>query len=166
MKYLVDVAGRTVEVELDANGVRVDGTEVEAHLADLPGTPIALLTIGDEVHRVAVARGASRGRYALSLDGWRYEVEALDERTHAIRQLSAATSGPAGPAPLIAPMPGLIVRVNVEVGSVVQAGQGLIVMEAMKMENELRSSAAGVVKSVRVKPGVAVERGATLVELE
>jgi biotin carboxyl carrier protein len=166
VKYLVDVAGRTVEVDLDANGVRVDGTEVEAHLADLPGTPIALLTIGDEVHRVAVTRGASRGRYALSLDGWRYDVEALDERTHAIRQLSAATSGPVGPAPLIAPMPGLIVRVNVEVGSVVQAGQGLIVMEAMKMENELRSSSAGVVKAVRVKPGVAVERGTTLVELE
>jgi biotin carboxyl carrier protein len=63
-------------------------------------------------------------------------------------------------------MPGLIVRVNVEVGSVVQPGQGLIVMEAMKMENELRSASAGVVKVVRVKPGVAVERGATLVELE
>ena len=166
MKYLVDVGGKNIEVELDGSSVRVDGVEVEAHLADLPGTPIALLTIGDEVHRVAVTRGSSRGRYALSVDGWRYDVEALDERTHAIRQLSAAASGPVGPAPLIAPMPGLIVRVNVEVGSVVQPGQGLVVMEAMKMENELRSSSAGVVKALRVKPGVAVERGATLVELE
>jgi biotin carboxyl carrier protein len=166
VKYLVEVAGRTVEVELDAHRVRVDGVEVEAHLAELPGTPISLLTLGDSVHRVTVSRGASRGRYALSIDGWRYDVEALDERTHAIRQLSAATAGPQGPSPLIAPMPGLIVRVNVEVGSVVQPGQGLIVMEAMKMENELRSSSAGVVKAVRVKPGVAVERGATLVELE
>jgi biotin carboxyl carrier protein len=166
MKYLVEVAGQSVEVELDAGVVRVDGAEVEAHLADLPGTPIALLTLGDAVHRVAVTRGSPRGTYTLSLDGWRYEVEALDERTHAIRQLSAATAGPAGPAPLIAPMPGLIVRVNVEVGSVVQPGQGLVVMEAMKMENELRSSSGGVVKAVRVAPGVAVERGATLVELE
>jgi biotin carboxyl carrier protein len=166
VKYLVEVAGRTVEVELDAHRVRVDGVKVEADLAELPGTPISLLTLGDSVHRVAVSRGASRGRYALSVDGWRYDVEALDERTHAIRQLSAATAGPQGPAPLIAPMPGLIVRVNVEVGSIVQPGQGLIVMEAMKMENELRSSSAGVVKVVRVKPGVAVERGATLVELE
>jgi pyruvate carboxylase subunit B len=166
VKYLVDVAGKTVEVELDANRVRVDGVDVEAHLADLPGTPISLLTVGDAVHRVAATRGASRGRYALSIDGWRYEVEALDERTHGIRELSAAASGPIGPAPLIAPMPGLIVRVNVEVGSVVQPGQGLVVMEAMKMENELRSSSAGVVKAIRVQPGVAVERGATLVELE
>jgi len=166
MKYLVEVAGRTVEVDLDGEHVRVDGVEVEAHLADLPGTPISLLTLGDAVHRVAVTRGRSRGRYSLSVDGWRFDLEALDERTHAIRQLSAATAGPAGPAPLVAPMPGLIVRVNVDVGSAVQPGQGLIVMEAMKMENELRSASGGVVKAVRVKPGVAVERGAILVELE
>jgi biotin carboxyl carrier protein len=166
VKYLVEVAGRTVEVELDGDRVRVDGVEVEAQLTELPGTPISLLTLGDSVHRVAVTRGSSRGKYVLAIDGWRYDVGALDERTHAIRQLSAATAGPSGPAPLVAPMPGLIVRVNVEVGSVVQPGQGLIVMEAMKMENELRSASAGVVKAVRVKPGVAVERGATLVELE
>lgn len=166
MKYFVDVSGRSVEVELDAERVRVDGIEVVAHLADLPGTPIALLTLGDTMHRIAVSKGSSRGRYTLSLDGWRYEVEALDERTQAIRLLSAATAGPAGPAPLIAPMPGLIVRVHVEVGAVVQPGQGLIVMEAMKMENELRSGSAGVVKAIRVTPGTAVERGATLVELE
>jgi pyruvate carboxylase subunit B len=63
-------------------------------------------------------------------------------------------------------MPGLIVRVHVEVGATVQPGQGLVVMEAMKMENELRAVAGGVVKAVRVAPGTAVERGATLVELE
>jgi len=63
-------------------------------------------------------------------------------------------------------MPGLIVRINVAVGDTVRAGQGLIVMEAMKMENELRAAAAGVVKAVRARPGTAVERGSVLVELE
>jgi biotin carboxyl carrier protein len=166
VKYVVDVSGRSIEVVLDGDRVRVDGEEVVAHLADLPGTPISLLTLGDTVHRVAVTRGSSRGQYTLSLDGRRYELEALDERTRTIRQLSAASAVPAGPAPLVAPMPGLIVRVNVDVGSTVQAGQGLVVMEAMKMENELRSASAGVVKAVRVSPGTAVERGTTLVELE
>ena len=165
MKYVVDVAGRTVEIELDGDVVRVDGVAVHARLAEFPGTPIVLLTVESEVHRVAVARGDTRGKYALSLDGRRYAVEALDERTRAIRELSEATAAPAGPAPLIAPMPGLIVRVNVAPGDSVRAGQGLIVMEAMKMENELRAAAAGVVKAVRVAPGTAVERGATLVEL-
>src|SRR5215203_3419186 len=134
-----------VEVEIDGDRVRVDGSEVNAVLNDLPGTPIALLSMGDEVHRVAVTRSPGRGRYSLSIDGRRYDVEALDERTRAIRELSSANAGPVGPAPVIAPMPGLIVRVNVSVGDAVSAGQGLVVMEAMKMENELRSTAGGVV---------------------
>jgi pyruvate carboxylase subunit B len=166
VKYLVNVAGQTVEVELDGDRVRVGGVEVVARLAELPGTPIALLTLDDSMHRIVVSKGSGRGRYGLSIDGWRYAAEALDERTHAIRQLSVATAAPAGPAPLVAPMPGLIVRVSVAVGDAVQAGQGLIVMEAMKMENELRAASAGVVKAVRAIPGMAVERGATLVELE
>ena len=117
------------------------------------------------MHRVVVRRGALRGAYTLWVDGFRFEVEALYERTRSIRELSAASSGPAGPKPLTAPMPGLIVRVNVQVGDAVQAGQGLVVMEAMKMENELRAQAAGQVKAVLVSAGTAVEKGATLIEL-
>lgn len=166
MKYIVDVNGERVEVDLDAEGVHVGGERVRAHLADVEGTPVRLVTVGDEVHRVVVRRGSSRGRYTLSLDGWRYEVEALDERTRAIRDLSEAKSGPAGPAPLKAPMPGLVVRVSVSVGDTVQAGQGLVVMEAMKMENELKSPAGGTVRSIAVTPGMAVMKGDLLVELE
>ena len=166
MKYVVDVGGRSVEVELDGGQVKVDGVALPASLSELPGTPVVLLSLGDSVHRVVVTRDSAKGRYVLSLDGRRYDVEALDERTRAIRQLSSATSGPKGPAPLVAPMPGMIVRVSVEVGASVQPGQGLVVMEAMKMENELRSSSAGVVKAIRATPGTAVERGAVLVELE
>jgi pyruvate carboxylase subunit B len=166
VKYVVEIGGKTVDVDIDFDKVRVDGQEVAARISDLPGTPIVLLSIGDAVHRVTASRGQSKGRYSLAADGRRYEAEALDERTRAIRELSAATAGPSGPAPLIAPMPGLIVRINVAPGDQVKAGQGLVVMEAMKMENELRAVAAGTVKAVRVTPGTAVERGATLVELE
>jgi pyruvate carboxylase subunit B len=63
-------------------------------------------------------------------------------------------------------MPGLIVRVNVSPGDAVQAGQGLVVMEAMKMENELRAPAAGTVKTVMVEPGKAVEKGTVLVDFD
>jgi pyruvate carboxylase subunit B len=58
------------------------------------------------------------------------------------------------------------VRVNVQVGEQVSAGQGLVVMEAMKMENELRAPAPGTVKAVHAAPAMAVEKGAILVELE
>jgi pyruvate carboxylase subunit B len=63
-------------------------------------------------------------------------------------------------------MPGLIVRVNVKAGDKVAQGQGLVVMEAMKMENELRAQAAGTVKNVSVTPGTAVEKGTVLIEME
>lgn len=166
MKYIASVNGADVEVTLDGAGVSVDGEVVNARIAEVPGTPVRLLTIGDVQHRVIVRRGTQRGQYTIWAAGFRYEVEALDERTRTIRDLSAATAGPAGPAPLRAPMPGLIVRVSVENGDRVQTGQGMVVMEAMKMENELRASAAGTVKAVHARPGSAVEKGALLVELE
>jgi len=168
MKYSVTVNGETFELELDHESVRIGETNSPAQILDLdgPATPLRLLTIGREVHRVQQRPGESRGRYTLWIDGFRFEVEALDERTRAIRALSAATAKPTGPAPLVAPMPGMIVRVTVAEGDGVRAGQGLVVMEAMKMENELRAATAGTVKRVHVAPGTAVEKGALLLEME
>ena len=166
MKYLVRIGGEEYEVLLDGDGVHIDGQDVTAFAEQIDGTPVRLVTIGEEIHRVVVRPGPSRGLYTLWLDGYRFDVEAFDERTRAIRDLSGTAAGPSGPAPLKAPMPGLIVRVNVAVGDAVQAGQGLVVMEAMKMENEWRAQAAGKVKSIVVSPGTAVEKGALLIELE
>jgi pyruvate carboxylase subunit B len=166
MKYYVRIDGEEHEVVLDGDGVHVDGEDVSARVEEIDGSPVRMVKVGDEVHRVVVRRGATRGQYTLWLDGFRFDVDALDERSRAIRALAGNTAGPLGPAPLKAPMPGLIVRVNVQPGDQVQPGQGLIVMEAMKMENELRAQAAGKVKSVIVTPGMAVEKGALLIELE
>jgi pyruvate carboxylase subunit B len=166
MKYVVKVGDTDVDVILDGDRVTVNGVTSTAHVNDVEGTPVRMVTIGDEVHRVVARRGGSRGRYTLWLDGFRFEVEALDERSRAIRELSGAAKGPTGPLPLIAPMPGMIVRVAVQVGDAVVPGQGLVVMEAMKMENELRATSAGTVKAVLAHPGTAVEKGAILLELE
>lgn len=157
--------GRHVTVTLGPAGIEVDGEPVTAHLEEVEGTPIYLLTIGGTLHRLAVQRGEVRGRYSIWSDMYRFEVEALDERRRAIQEMTGAGKASSGPAPLVAPMPGLVVRVDVQSGDAVQAGQALVVMEAMKMENELRATAAGVVAVVRVQAGVAVEKGAVLVEL-
>lgn len=152
-------------VELGANGIEVDGVPVSAHLEEIDGTPIYLLTIGGTLHRLAVQRGEGRGRFSIWSDAHRFEVEALDERRRAIQEMAGGVSANLGPSPLVAPMPGLVVRVNVKPGDEVQAGQALVVMEAMKMENELRSPSSGRVESIRAHPGSAVEKGAVLVEL-
>ena len=166
MKYFVRLAGEEHEVLLDADGVHIDGADVSAHVIPIDGTPVRMVRIGNAVHRVVVRPGADRGSYTLWLDGHRFDVEALDERTRAIRERAGVAATASGPAPIKAPMPGLIVRVNAQVGDAVQAGQGLVVMEAMKMENELRALSAGRVKAVLVAPGTAVDKGAVLIELE
>lgn len=166
MKYIVDAGGSRLVVALDPDGVSVDGQSVVAHLGDVPRTPIYVLTVDAAVHSVRVRRGDGRGRYTLWLGGYRFDVEALDERTRAIRDLDVERNVTSGPAPLLAPMPGLVVRVLVEEGATVQTGQGLVVMEAMKMENELRAAAPSVVKRIHASAGAAVEKGALLIEME
>ena len=164
MRYVVDLNGARTEVEVDGESVSLEGHTMPARVDEIEGTPVRLVTIGSAVHRVVIRRGAARGKYTLWVDGYRFDGEALDERTRAIRDITAEADKASGPASLVAPMPGLIVRVNVAPGDSVQAGQGLVVMEAMKMENELRAHSAGVVKAVMVEPGKAVEKGTVLVE--
>jgi pyruvate carboxylase subunit B len=166
VKYIVSVNDDRQVIERDGEIVRLGDDETTASIEAVGDTPVRLVRIGTEVHRVIVRQRKGRGTYQIWLDGYVYDVEALDERARAIRDLSRATAGPPGPAPLVAPMPGLIVRVAVSEGEVVQAGQGLVVMEAMKMENELRAPGAGTVKRIAVAVGVAVEKGAVLIELE
>jgi biotin carboxyl carrier protein len=166
LKYVVAINGESREVSLDADGVRYEGELLDVELGDPEGSPIRVVKIGNEMYRAVVQKREGRGTYTIWVDGHRFDVEALDERTRTIREMSAAAEGPTGPAPVKAPMPGLIVRVNVQVGDEVQAGQGVVVMEAMKMENELRATGAGRVRAVHATPGAAVEKGALLVELE
>jgi biotin carboxyl carrier protein len=167
VKYIVELNGHRHEVVLGEGSVAYEReSPSSAELSDIGGSPVRMVRIGNEVFRVVVEKREGRGRYSLWVDGYRFEAEALDERRRALRDLTGAAAGPTGPAPIIAPMPGLIVRINVVPGDTVEAGQGVVVMEAMKMENELRATSSGRVRSVDVAPGTAVEKGALLVSLE
>lgn len=166
MKYIVDLAGERIEVDLHGADATVAGESTPVHLAEVEGTPVRLVTIGGVQYRVVARREGPKGRYALWIDGWRFDVEALDERTRAIRDLGNAQAAAAGPAPVVAPMPGLVVKIHVAVGDEVQAGQAVVVMEAMKMENELRSPGTGRVRAIHAELGVAVEKGKLLVEFD
>jgi len=167
VKYIVELNGARHAVVVDADRVSYE-TEaaIGGELSDIEGSPVRMVKIGDQVYRVVVEKREGRGRYFLWVDGYRFDAEALDERRRSLRDLSGANAGPSGPAPIVAPMPGLVVRINVAPGDTVEAGQGVVVMEAMKMENELRATAAGTVRSVEVGPGTAVEKGTLLVSLE
>lgn len=164
MKYYVTVEGREIVVEVDGDRVVIEGQLAPAELGVVPGTPLRQLFLDGRSFLLSVS-GQGRGSWRVGRRGEEWEVEVLDERTRHIRALTGAGKGRGGGDTIRAPMPGLVVRVLVESGEVVEAGAGMVVLEAMKMENELRAGGAGVVEAVRVEPGMAVEKGEVLVEL-
>lgn len=165
MLYYVNLGGRTVEVELGAEGIRIDGRAVGATLLHVDGTPVRGLVIDAETYRLVADRG-SRGRWRIHLRGRGLELDVVDERAKAIQDMTGAGAGASGPRPVVAPMPGLVVKVEVTEGEEVQEGQGIVIVEAMKMENELKASGAGRIVRIHVRPGDAVEKDQVLVELE
>jgi biotin carboxyl carrier protein len=165
VKYTVRIGEHVHEVEVDGGHVRFDGIELEADLAALPGTPLYHLLLGGESWTVAAQPLDGVGRWALGVMGERVEVEVLDERTRAVQPLAGTGRTPIVGATMRAPMPGLVVRVHAAPGQRVEAGAGLVVVEAMKMENELRAPHAGAVETVHVAVGQTVEKGAPLVTL-
>ncbi len=164
MKYDVRAGGRRFEVVVDGGRVTVDGHRCDSHLAAVPGTPLVHLLLAGESWTVAV-EPLDGGRWALGVGGERFEVEAVDERTGQIRALTGTKAVAPRAGTVRAPMPGLVVRIEVAEGQGVESGAGLVVVEAMKMENELRAPHAGRVERVHVRVGQAVEKGTPLVTL-
>ena len=164
MLYHVTIGDRTFAVDLTGDRITVDGSDVgDADLVALPGTPVRHLLLAGKSTTIVAQRGAEG--WALHVDGWPVHANVIDERTRAIRAMTNASGTAAGPRPVKAPMPGLIVRIEVAVGDRVRAGQPVIAMEAMKMENELKAESDGIVTRIAIERGQAVEKGTVLVEL-
>jgi biotin carboxyl carrier protein len=151
-----------VEVHADAEGYRVRlADRVLAVRVDGDRGGFLTLTVDGKVHELGVE--SEGGATLVHFPERILRVELVDA-TYA--GVGTTRKGPSGPARVTAPMPGRIVRVLVEPGQEVAAGQGLLVMEAMKMENELRAPRAGRVAEVAARERAAVETGALLVVLE
>ena len=162
MKTRIIAGGRTRNVEAHRkNGkfiVSLDGQEHEVSVSEVNGV-LSLLVDGHS-HEVFVGKGV------VHVDGIAVDVE-LERPTWARKRDDRRSVGEGGgPQRVAAPMPGKIVRVLVKAGDHVEPRQGLVVVEAMKMENELRSRAAGTVTEVRAIEGASVEAGAILIVVE
>jgi biotin carboxyl carrier protein len=159
----VEVDGRAHRVAVTGGKGRytiaIDGRPLEVDWREVGG-PFVSLLLGGRSHYVALE--PRPGGYRVLVESHDFAVDVLDSTRDAV----LARPGPAGPARLVAPMPGRIVRVLAEPGQEVEAGQGLVVMEAMKMENDLRSSRAGRVVEVHAREGQTVETGSLLVVVE
>jgi biotin carboxyl carrier protein len=161
-RLAVRVEGTTFIVEMDERptgglDVRVDGRPVEVDARLSPSGGSLLL---DGISYV-VDLGDGRGETQVVVDGEAFRVQVEGQ---GIRRRGAPADGSSGGGQrLVAPMPGKVAAVLVEVGQAVERGAGLVVLEAMKMENEFRATAKGTVREVHVQAGQAVNAGDLLV---
>ncbi len=167
MELIVLRSGREVRVAVEH---RNEAFEVslgdETHRVDSVVTNGAVrsLLVGGRQHEVTVRR-TREGRYQVSYQGASEEIEVLDPLSH-LAQKGAARRDSHGLDRVTAYMPGRVVAVEVSEGDKVREGQGLVVLEAMKMENEIQAERDGVVRRVYVTPGQAVDGGDLLFEIE
>ena len=161
--------GRTVSIERDGHAryrVTVDGVAAVVD-AQRTGESGVTLLFPDQSHQgvtIQFAPGQAAGEMLASLAGRNIAVSVNGRRTG--RAAADTGSGAHGEQKVVAPMPGRVVRVLVAPGDEVERRQPVVVVEAMKMENELRSPKAGRVKDVTVTPGTSVEAGRVLVVIE
>jgi len=167
MKYFVAWAGKTrlVEVVTDKAGTRVfvDGVPHRAEIEPVEGTGLYSLLLDDR--STSFAARFEDGVAVLQLHDRELRVPVEDERTREAHRATAGAKKASGEGVVKAVMPGVVKDVRVVAGTVVALHQPLLVLEAMKMENEIRAGRAGTVKTVHVTAGQAVEKGATLVTI-
>jgi pyruvate carboxylase subunit B len=162
IKYTVQVGDRVYEVRPGASHtVEINGESHQVDFQSIDGSSLYSLLLDNRSWELLVDRDGDE--YRISIAGELYVVKVQDERTRKIESALRKTAAPSGEYTLKAPMPGLVRHIPVELGEEVQAGQGLVILEAMKMENELRAPQAGTIKQVHVKPGDAVDQGQPLV---
>jgi biotin carboxyl carrier protein len=162
-EYLLDGTPRRIAVEKKEAvlSVREGGTVIEVEARPLSDHEV-LLMAGGRPHRAVIVR--DRGRLHVLIDGREFVLAPAGERDG--RPGAGAGGGSGDGRRVVAPMPGKVIKVCVAEGERVRRNQTLVIVEAMKMENEIKAPADGVVAKIRTKPGELVDSELTLVELE
>ncbi len=164
MNYYATVGDHTYQIEIiDDKNILVDG---EPRTVDwLPlGDNAASLLIGARSHEV-VAESPEPSYWSILLGGEQNEVRVMDELQWRVQQAAASSGGAAGAVTVKSPMPGVILRIPLPVGTAVAKGDTVIILESMKMENELKSPKDGVIDAIHVEQGATVEKNQQLVTI-
>ena len=157
MKYITTVENREFTVEvLDEKHVSVNGKVYEIDFESVSGQPVYSLIVDGKSHESYVARGDDN--WQVLLRGRLYPITVEDEREKRLRAAAGGGVAEGGEFVLKAPMPGLVVAVPVSEGQEVKKGQVILILESMKMQNELKSPRDGIVSRIKVKAGESVEQ--------
>ncbi len=158
MTYVATIGERERIVELPRPGeIELDGVRHRIDLRPIDGEYLYSLLLDDASYEVFVER--SGGVYYVTVAGNRYAVSVEDARLRRLRQVGEAKHEEVGTAQVTAPMPGQVIRVLTEAGQRVVAEEAVVILEAMKMENEVRSPRSGIVERLEVTVGQVVNGG-------
>ncbi|MEN8181966.1 MAG: biotin/lipoyl-containing protein [Myxococcota bacterium] len=165
--YEVSEGGETLRIELHEVGegvydLTVGGETVRVDAAKSGRTIYSVIEDGRQFEAMVEERGAHG--FDILVSGRIHHLEAVDERSRLLAEQARTVA--TGPQTVEAEMPGKIVKVHLSVGAPVRVGQGVVVVEAMKMENEIRSPIDGVVKEISVSEEQTVETGQVLFVVE
>jgi len=164
MKYITTVEDKQFLIEIiDEKHVSVDGKIYEVDFESVSGQPVYSLIVDGRSHESYVAPGDHD--WQVLIRGRLYPVTVEDEREKRLRSAAGGGVAETGEFHLRAPMPGLVVAILVTEGQAIKKGQVLLILESMKMQNELKSPRDGTVGRVRVKPGETVEQKQTLLSV-
>lgn len=174
MKYFATIEDRTFEIDIDHHGrITVDGVELAADMKLVGGQHLYSLLLDSDSYEIVLDTDAEQPRaagqrspYGVMVKGIRYEVKVQDERSRRLALVDRNLRAPEGELAVKAPIPGLVVKVPIVADQEVAEGETLVILEAMKMENELRAPRAGTVHEVRVAPGSQVALGQVLLTLK
>ena len=162
MKYLAVINQQSYEIEIDNDGgILVNGEARDVDFLNLGGSLYSIITENKSLEAVI---DDDEGKIAVMMDGRLFDTQVLDERAMLMVQRRGGLSS--GSGEVHAPMPGLIVMVTVEKGQEVDQGDTLVILESMKMQNELRSPIAGTVRSIQIVADQTVDKGDLLIEIK
>ena len=168
MKFFAKANNKSYELELDNStepiSVHVNGRLIKADLVLISKEDFYSLLVDNRSYQLFIKKD-SQG-YDVAIGGQRFFVELQDEKTRQPRNLLKADEKPKGQIEIKAPMPGLIVKIEVEEGQKINKGDGLVIIEAMKMENEVRANVGGIIKQIFKKEEETVEKDMVLMIIE
>ncbi len=165
MKYIATIEGQTYEIEINEAGeILVDGERLPADFMAVAEQSVYSLLLDNHSYEANIS--PSEAGLEVLLRGQRYVVEVEDERSRLLRRVGGAQLTDTGTFQLKAPMPGMVIGVPVEEGQQVAKGDDLVILESMKMQNELKSPRDGTVTRVRVKTGDNVQQNAVMMVVD
>ncbi|GMR11302.1 MAG: acetyl-CoA carboxylase biotin carboxyl carrier protein subunit [Anaerolineae bacterium] len=164
MKYIATIDDRSFEIDINEQGeIIADGQRLSVDFHSVADQPVYSMLLNGESFEASVS--TREMTVEVLLRGRLFLVNVEDERQRRLRETTHMELEQEGEFTLAAPMPGMVVAIPVEVGQSVEKGDNLIILESMKMQNELKAPRDGKVSGVRVSPGDSVDQNQVLLTL-